>query len=174
SKEKQQADKYDWYLVYTKPRQEKTALENLERQGYYCYLPMAQLKKRVRGKYTIVVEPFFPRYLFLRCDEELKTWAPIRSTVGVAKLVIFGDKPAKVSQQLINLIESQANDGVIETGFSNFEKGQRVRIIDGVMKDYEAIFIAKSSEERVMILLDIVGKTARLSIDVNQLELVAD
>ena len=29
-----------WFLIHTKPRQEGIALENLERQGYPCYLPM--------------------------------------------------------------------------------------------------------------------------------------
>ncbi|MBK8524690.1 MAG: hypothetical protein IPL58_11685 [Betaproteobacteria bacterium] len=28
-----------WYLVHTKLGQERCALENLERQGYQCYLP---------------------------------------------------------------------------------------------------------------------------------------
>ena len=31
----------DWFAVYTKPRQERIALENLERQGFRCFLPMA-------------------------------------------------------------------------------------------------------------------------------------
>jgi hypothetical protein len=30
-----------WFAVYTKPRQEQTALEHLERQAFRCFLPMA-------------------------------------------------------------------------------------------------------------------------------------
>jgi len=29
-----------WYLLYTKPRQEQRAVENLKRQGYIAYLPL--------------------------------------------------------------------------------------------------------------------------------------
>ena len=34
-----------WYLIHTKPRQESVALENLERQGYQCYLPVDANRK---------------------------------------------------------------------------------------------------------------------------------
>ena len=34
-----------WYLIHTKPRQELRALENLERQGYECYLPLLPTEK---------------------------------------------------------------------------------------------------------------------------------
>ena len=57
-----------WYLVYTKPRQEEVALTNLTRQGYGVYLPrLRQLRKR-SGKQVPVVEPLFPRYLFIHLD----------------------------------------------------------------------------------------------------------
>ncbi|MDP3335894.1 MAG: transcription termination/antitermination NusG family protein, partial [Rhodoferax sp.] len=29
----------NWYLIHTKPRLEKCALENLQNQGYTCFLP---------------------------------------------------------------------------------------------------------------------------------------
>jgi hypothetical protein len=31
---------FNWYLVYSKPRQELCSLENLERQGFECFLPL--------------------------------------------------------------------------------------------------------------------------------------
>ena len=36
-----------WYLIYTKPRRERAALENLERQGYQAYLPRVRVRRRV-------------------------------------------------------------------------------------------------------------------------------
>lgn len=54
-----------WYLVHTKPRQEKCALENLHRQGYQCYLPTLPSEKLRQGLLTVADEPLFPRYLFI-------------------------------------------------------------------------------------------------------------
>lgn len=58
-----------WYLVHTKPKQEKYALENLQRQGYECYLPLL-LSERIRqGILMVTDEPLFPRYLFIRLGQ---------------------------------------------------------------------------------------------------------
>jgi transcriptional antiterminator RfaH len=61
-------DSCAWHLVHTKPRLEETALVNLERQGYECYLPTLKVEKIRRGKAAIVSEALFPRYLFVRLD----------------------------------------------------------------------------------------------------------
>jgi transcriptional antiterminator RfaH len=83
-----------WYLVHSKPRQERLALENLERQGYQCYLPVLPTEKMRRGSLTIADEALFPRYLFIRLGNDLsdKGWGPIRYTTGVSRLVSFGSE----------------------------------------------------------------------------------
>ena len=59
---------HHWYVIQTKPRQESVAIENLERQGYAAYCPkMAQAKRRrQRQRWQKVIEPLFPRYLFVQ------------------------------------------------------------------------------------------------------------
>lgn len=84
-----------WCLVHTKPRQEKCALDNLQRQGYLCYLPTMPWEKLRQGLLTVAYEPLFPRYLFIRLGQgdSAKSWAPIRSTKGASRPVIFGIEP---------------------------------------------------------------------------------
>ncbi|KAA3632595.1 MAG: transcription/translation regulatory transformer protein RfaH [Proteobacteria bacterium] len=154
-----------WYLVYSKPRGEKLAVDNLERQGYHIYLPMLQTTRRQRGRLVDLVEPMFPRYLFISLDTSTDNWAPIRSTVGVTQMVRFGNQPALVPDQLVQLLMDRENELGLQTPPSReFEKGERVRIYDGPFKDYEAIFIARNSNERVVVLLEILGKESRVAI----------
>ena len=54
-----------WYLLYSKPRQEGVAVENLKRQGYETYLPLIRTRRRRQGQYVSLVEPMFPRYLLI-------------------------------------------------------------------------------------------------------------
>jgi transcriptional antiterminator RfaH len=54
-----------WHLIYTKPHQEKVALDNLTHQNYQCYLPLINKEKILRGKKILSKEPMFPRYLFV-------------------------------------------------------------------------------------------------------------
>ena len=78
-----------WYLIQSKPRQESIAQENLQRQGYDTYLPMAYLRRRQRGRFTTNTGPMFPRYLFIHLCSENDDWRPLRSTVGVSKSRLF-------------------------------------------------------------------------------------
>jgi transcriptional antiterminator RfaH len=155
-----------WYLVYSKPRAEQLAATHLERQGYRCYLPVIEATRKLRGKLLTQVEPMFPRYLFISLDTSTDNWAPIRSTIGVSRLVRFGVEPAVVPDALVQMLMDRENaQGVLAPPRRTFDPGDRVRIFEGPFKDYEAIFLASNSNERVIVLLEILGKESRVAID---------
>ncbi|MBS1269289.1 MAG: Transcription antitermination protein RfaH [Gammaproteobacteria bacterium] len=159
-----------WYLVYAKPQKEELARVNLDHQGYPTYLPMMRTPRRKMGRRIIRVEPMFPRYLFIHLDTETDNWAPIRSTLGVSKLVRFGMFPPSVPDDLIAALHTRDNaSGVQDVPLNAFEKGQKVRIEEGPFMGYEGIFLAQTSQERVSILLDIVGKAARAQVNIEHL-----
>lgn len=161
-----------WYLVYTKPREEEVAKTNLERQDYTIYLPLAYQYRRRHHRREQVVAPLFPRYLFIELTQYLDNWAPIRSTLGVSTLVRFGMEPAVVPGDLVEALKARVGpEGVIDlTATVGFKPGSRVRIAEGGMTGYEGIFLATSSHDRVIILLDIVGKQVRVQVDAAHLE----
>ena len=91
-----------WFLIYSKPQQERVAVQNLERQGYETYLPMLRRSRRRQGKKFETVEPLFPRYLFVNLSEELDDWGPIRSTRGVSRMIRFGNEAARVPDEFVD------------------------------------------------------------------------
>ncbi len=162
-----------WYLIYTKPRQEQVAQENLLRQGYEIYLPLIRQRKRRSGKYQVIVKPMFPRYLFIRLNTETDNWGPIRSTRGVSGLVRFGMQPAQIPNRLMNSLRDRDDDsGIQDLQVPEYASGNKVRIIEGPMAGCEGIFMAKTGQERVVILLEIAGQTARLNLEAVDLEAV--
>jgi transcriptional antiterminator RfaH len=154
----------DWYLIHTKVRQERCAQENLERQGYSCFLPQLLSEKLRRGVLTVVQEPLFPRYLFIRLDAglEAKGWGPIRSTLGVTRLVTFGNQPAKISDALVGSIRAQTEESIAPKTY--FEAGQALVVTDGPFMGLEAIYQMQDGESRVMVLLNILSKPVQLAI----------
>ncbi|ABX78176.1 transcriptional regulator [Coxiella burnetii] len=154
----------DWYLIYTKPRQERIAEENLERQGYRIYLPFIQVNRRRLGCYQLITEPLFPRYLFILLNIDKDNWGPIRSTRGVSALVRFGGIPAKVPPDFVQFLKNNETSASVPPKVSLFQKGQRVQIIDGVMAGYEGVFEMYSGAKRVTLLLDMVGKVTRVEV----------
>ena len=161
----------NWYLIHTKPKQEIAAEENLLRQNYCIYLPMLMSRRRRNGKTRRTIEALFPRYLFIHLDDSTDDWAPIRSTIGVSELVRFGMVPAKVSEELVAAIKKRENDeGIHELQSGDFEAGQQVRIAEGPFEGYDAVFKAKSGQERAVILLKIAENMVKIQIDIDKIE----
>ncbi|MDH5409228.1 MAG: transcription/translation regulatory transformer protein RfaH [Gammaproteobacteria bacterium] len=161
-----------WYLIYSKPKAEKIAFENLQRQEFHVYLPFVKVTKRRQRKYIDIVEPMFPRYLFIQLNCTSDNWAPIRSTLGVSSIVRFGTYPMQVPASLIEQFKQNED----ELGFQHviekeIKPGDKVQIIDGVMAGFEGIFEGENSKERVTILLNIAGQHTRVSMTRHDLEL---
>lgn len=162
-----------WYVVHTKPRQEQRALLNLTQQGYECYLPLVNTEKLRQRVFKLVPEPLFSRYLFIRLDTSLagKSWGPIRSTIGVCRLVTFGSEPAKVDAELIEVLRTR-HSGVQEPQ-RLFSPGEAVQIKDGPFAGLQAIYQMSDGESRAMVLIEILSRSTRLAISPASLRKIA-
>jgi len=154
-----------WYLVHTKPRQEKCALENLQRQAYPCYLPTLPSERLRQGALVVMDEPLFPRYLFIRLGQgdSAQSWAPIRSTKGVNCLVRFGVEPAKVADSLVEALRAQEASVQAEPE-RLFKPGERVRLTQAPFAGIEGIYQMADGERRVMVLIELLAKQVRLQV----------
>lgn len=160
-----------WYVVHTKPRQESRALLNLERQGYECFLPTITKKKLGRSALALITEPLFARYLFISLDTDLssKSWAPIRSTLGVSKLVTFGSEPAQVHSVLIEQLKNHETT-LSRQPQSPFREGDRVTIREGAFAGIEAVYQLDDGEARAMVLIELLHRPTRMTIPMTNLK----
>ena len=146
-----------WYLIKTKPRQENIAVANLENQNYHVYCPCAKINNK------IVV--LFPGYLFIYLDETLENWTPIRSTKGVLNFVRFGLNYAKISNKIIDFIKTnELNTAIKAKNITDFKFGDSIQITEGVFKNCVAIFKSLKSDERVILLMTIMGQQQTINI----------
>ena len=159
-----------WYVVHTKPRHEQTASDNLLRQGYEVYLPHIKVIKRVRGRQQALHEPLFPRYLFLQPGNAALSIAPVRSTLGVSTIVRFGQVPALMRAETVQGIRAfeASRNAVGDDQLSPLQEGVRVRIVDGLLAGLEGL-ISGVSKQRVIVLLQLIGKDTRVSMSQHQL-----
>lgn len=158
-----------WYAVQTKARSEALALTHLKRQGYHVHLPMLRNARHRRGRWCSTLEPLFPGYLFVQLDISAENSAPIRSTRGVLGLVRFGLEPRPVPQAIMHgLLQAQAASEAIDPS-NLFQAGDRVTLVDGPMKGLAAIVQAKEGRERVLLLLDLLGRENCIAASPHQL-----
>ena len=149
-----------WYVVHTHAQAEKTALTHLTRQGFEAYLPCHAKRRSHARKVEIVAAPLFPRYLFVRLDPEACRWRAIRSTIGVSHLVCRGDVPAAVPDGIVEAIRDHEDDtGMVRIeNKPMFEAGQPVRFLRGAFADQIGRFACMSEGERVVVLLNLLGR----------------
>ena len=159
-----------WYLLHTKPRQEALALQQLQQQGYPCYLPTLRVEKVRQSALMVVQEPLFPRYLFIQLSEEAsaRSWGPVRSTRGVSKLVMFGQHPARVDDALVAAL--QAREAAQQaTPQRQFAPGDRVQLLDGPFAGVEGVYQQPDGERRVMVLIELLSRPVVLPVPVGSL-----
>lgn len=158
-----------WYAVQTKPRREDEAALNLRRQAFEAYLPRIKLSRRRKGKWTEIVEPLFPRYLFIHVDLEKTNIAPVRSTIGVTQLVRFGDHLQPIPDEVIYYLISKEDP---DAGYhlkkeKTLEVGDLVEVMEGAFQGLVAIYQQASGEARAIVLLNCLGGQSRVTLSRN-------
>jgi len=147
----------NWFLIKTKSRQENVAIKNLENQEYSTYCPTVTIDNK-----NIVL---FPGYLFIYLDKKQENWSTIRSTKGVVNFVRFGLNFARVPDTVIEFLK--ANQLVNKEKLKNlnkFKPGDKIQITDGIFKNCVAIFKSSKSEERVILLMNLLGQQQTINI----------
>lgn len=163
----------DWFVAFTKPAKENLARENLLKQNYFVELPMYKLIKLVRGKWSEVIEPMFPRYIFFKPATLSHSIRPARSTIGIQKLVTFGDNPASISdsilQNIINISHSQITTPTQE--LNPLHKGDKVSICNGALKGMVGM-ISNVRKDRIAVLIEILGREKEVIMSLQELRVV--
>jgi transcriptional antiterminator RfaH len=152
-----------WFLVLTKPSGENAAKTNLEKQGYRVYYPRLQHAKLHRGRWIDRIVSLFPRYLFVQVDPVSQSLAPVRSTFGVASIVRFGVEAAVVPGPIVDGLLSceDPHTGLHRLNIQRpLRPGVAVSVIGGAFEGLQGIFERDVSEERVVILLRLLGQEA--------------
>ena len=162
-----------WYAVHTQPNAELKAAAHLARQGFVAYVPSFLKKRRHARKVETVRAPFFPRYLFVAIDLSCQRWHAINSTIGVSRLIGHGNIPTPVMAGVVEeLKRRQGDDGLLqlELPAARFRCGDAVRVVGGAFEACLGMFEALSDQERVAILLDLLGRKVRIVLDADAIE----
>lgn len=151
-----------WFLIFTKPAGEQTAKTHLERQGYRVYYPRVLCPVLRRGRWSERIVALFPRYLFVQLDTLRQSLGPVRSTVGVTSVVRFGHEAAPVPDTLVDDLIGRTDP---DSGFHRLansrrlEPGARVNVIAGAFEGLDGVFERAAGGDRVVVLLNLLGRT---------------
>lgn len=168
-------EEFHWYVIYTKPKQEERADNNLRAWNVEAFTP--KIRERsinpFTGKPNFITKPLFSRYIFarFRASELLHK---ITFTRGVQSVVSFGGCPMPVPDELIAHIKSRRDeDGFIRMG-EELQLGDKVVINGGCFKGFAGIFEeGGNDQDRIAILLTTIDYQMRVLIDKGWLKKVS-
>jgi transcriptional antiterminator RfaH len=156
-----------WYVVQTQPHAEAKAVAHLWRQGFETYLPRYLKRRHHARRVDMIAAPLFPRYLFVSIEVTTQRWLSIRSTIGVARLLCNGATPTSIGDDVIAMLRREEDSlGFVKLRTRpKFANGDKIRVIDGIFSANLGLFEASTDEERVTVLLDLLGRKVRVALD---------
>ena len=158
-----------WYAVYTQARMETWARSNLWERGFEVYLPQYRRERRHARKTDWISAPLFPRYLFVAADPQSRNQRSINTAPGVAGLVAFGERPGVIADSVIQAIRAREDAaGHVQLVDQNtLVPGEQVRLQSGAMADHIGLFERRGDGDRVVILLNLLGREVRVQMPAN-------
>ena len=159
-----------WFLAQLKPNAQRIAERNLHRQGFTTFLPKIEQSRRKDSRFVTEVKPLFPGYIFVQFDTQTGGWRAINSTQGVTRLVSFGRDPAPVPDDLIDEIRARCSDGdVFVPAQDTIGVGDVVTVAKGPFADFTATVADLDPDQRVWVLIDLMGRKTRVSFNAGDL-----
>jgi transcription elongation factor/antiterminator RfaH len=161
----------NWYLIYTKPRQEDRVGGRLVEKGISVLNPKLRQRKVIRRAVRDAVSPLFPCYVFARFDCP-RDFRLVKYTWGVRDVVGADYTPSIVPDTIIDDISRRLTDGVVNMECERFREGAEVRVKAGAFEGFSAVFERElKGPERVSILLKAMN--VRIVLDAAMLEEIA-
>lgn len=154
-----------WFVVQLKPNAEAIAKRNLLRQGINIFAPFEEVTARKARKLVQACKALFPGYLFVSFDQDAVRWRTVNSTLGVSRLVSFADdRPAQVPLGLISSLMRRCDPSGKLLPPRFLHGGDVVRVTNGPFADFIGTVEQLAPDQRIWVLLDILGKNTRVAI----------
>jgi len=155
-----------WWVVHTKPRQEKALARDLLAAGCQYFAPMYQAVRRSKGRAWKATLPLFPGYLFL-CgtgDDKLQAL----KTNRIANLLAVPNQ-AKLAEELA-AIDLLLQSGLAVSSRNSLKKGTLCRIRTGPLADLQGHIERAKGKARFVVNVTILGQAAMVELDADLLE----
>jgi transcriptional antiterminator RfaH len=140
-----------WACAQTAPRRESVAQHFLKLAEFEVYFPQIRERRVAKTGRVEVVRPLFPSYLFVRV--ELQWWAACKA-VGVARLILDGERPAVVPDQIVDTLRRRERGGFVYLPPQpKYRRGDKLRVVAGPFCGRLVLCEGMTPRDRVLVLL---------------------
>ncbi len=157
-----------WWVLHTKPRNEKSIAADLARCGVQHFLPLVVRQHRSRGRVWSSSIPLFPSYVFC-CGRDDDRLAALR-TNRIAHVLDVVDQE-QFRDDLRQIQRITASNEPVDL-FPRLRAGARCRVLGGTLAGLEGVVLRRRGPWRLYVSVAFLGQSAELEIDANRIELI--
>ena len=124
-----------WYVLYTKPRNEKKLAVLLEDRGVKVFCPVQEEVRQWSDRKKKILEPVFRSFIFVQMGNYEEESLDILMFRGAVRFLWWQGKPGIVQEKEIQLIKDFLNNYKNVTSDTKISVGQSVNITEGPLKE---------------------------------------
>ena len=160
-----------WWVLHTKPRQEKATARELRKHGVVYYLPQVLSESRTpQGRKIRSVIPLFVGYLFLNGDWNDRLVA-LRGN-RLVKILEVNDQESLVRD--LRQIHRMLNSGLPVSSEPTVPVGATVRIVTGPLTGMVGTVIRRGKRDQFVAVVHFLGRGATVDLQDWQVEQVVE
>lgn len=142
-----------WYVLYTKPRQEKKVADSLNAIGISAYCPMVTVVKQWSDRKKKVKLPLINSYVFVNIEEHKRE--DVFKVSGIVKYLFWLGKPAVVRAIEIEALQNSLECIVASFEVSAIQKDTIYKIPEGPFQGFEGIVKNINATTIQLLLVDL-------------------
>lgn len=154
-----------WYVLYTKPRNEKKVTQRLQDQGIIVFCPLREEVRQWSDRKKKVSEPVFKSYVFVKLDDYKAESVAVLATPGSVRFLWWAGNPGIVREEEIQAIKDFLEDYKNAEITIELKEGERIRVKEGPLKDAEGKVLKVKGNKATLHLHSLgLNMTAKLPV----------
>jgi transcription antitermination factor NusG len=150
-----------WYVLHTKPRQEKSLARHLHAANVSYFLPTVPRRSQARGRVLTAHAPLFPGYLFLHADRDERLTALASNRVVHALPVHEQGRLWDDLRQIVRLLGA----GLPVAAETQLAPGTPVEITTGPLAGLCGTVVRSGSGRRFVVRVDFIHQGASVVLE---------
>ncbi len=169
----------NWYVVHTysgfeekvkSSIQQRAKLKGLEDKISRILIPTERVIELRSGKKQERDKKFYPGYILIEMELNDETWHLVRSIPRVTGFV-GGSRPVPLPEEEVEVIVQQIERAPQQPPKTQFEKGEKVRIIDGPFTNFNGVIDEIDLDHgRLKVMVSIFGRQTPVELNFYQVE----
>lgn len=152
-----------WFAAQVWAGREHLCARRLSVRGYEVFLPSHRVRRKWSDRMKAVDRALFAGYVFCRLSGDAV--GKLITTPGVIRIVGDGSRPLPVPREEIESLQRVIDMALAVEPWEFLQVGQRVRIVEGPLRDTEGIVLRTSNRHRLILSVSMLQRSIAVEVE---------